>query len=286
MSKTALKRPPLRPLSLSLLLCMLGLLTSAPKSQAQSTEEFDTYHVRLGGFWVYATPTGTLQGSASTDLGPIDLVKDLHFESYSTFFGKLDWKFTHKNHIYVFGSRLNSSKETVLTRTITFEGQTFVAGLTIQSSLNSPLYGLGYQYDVIRRRRGHLGLGVQFNIFDTTASIRAAAQVTADGVHREAVSASHSLLAPIPVAGPEFRYYLTNSPRVFIDGQVYGMYLFGYGNYVSAWGNLGFTIAKHLSVKAGYQLGNRLVVNKDTSSGRIGLNLTEKGPTAGLELSF
>ena len=88
------------------------------------------------------------------------------------------------------------------------------------------------------------------------------------------------------MAGPEFRYYLTNSPRVFIDGQAYGMYLFGYGNYVSAWGNLGFTIAKHLGAKAGYQLGNRLVVNKDTSSGRIGLNLTEKGPTAGLELSF
>ena len=286
MVKTELRRPPLRPLSLSLLLCMLGLLTTAAKSQAQSTEEFDNYHVKLGGFWVYATPTGTLQGSASTDLGPIDLVKDLHFENYSTFFGKLDWKFTHKNHLYVFGSRLNSSKETVLTRTITFQGQTFVAGLTIQSSLNSPLYGLGYQYDIIRRRRGHLGLGVQFNIFDTTASIRAAAQVTADGVHHEAVSASHSLLAPIPVAGPEFRYYLTNSPRVFIDGQVYGMYLFGYGNYVSAWGNLGLTIAKHLSAKAGYQLGNRLVVNKDTSSGRIGLNLTEKGPTAGLELSF
>src|SRR6516162_742638 len=275
MFKTALRRPPLRPLSLSLLLCMLGLLTTAAKSQAQSTEEFDNYHVKLGGFWVYATPTGTLQGSASTDLGPIDLVKDLHFESYSTFFGKLDWKFTHKNHLYVFGSRFTSSQQTVLTRTFTFQGQTFVAGLTTKSSLDSPLYGFGYQYDIIRRRRGHLGLGVQFNVFDTTASISAAAQVTSDGVHHAAVSASASLLVPIPVAGPEFRYYLTDSPRLYVQGQVYGMYFFGYGNYVSAWGNLGFTINRHLSVDAGYQLGSRLVVNRETSTHRIGLNLTE-----------
>ena len=66
-----------------------------PKLPAQSTEEFDSYRVRLEGFWVYSTPSGTLQGSA--DSGTVDLTKDLNFNSYSTFFGKLDWKFTHKN---------------------------------------------------------------------------------------------------------------------------------------------------------------------------------------------
>jgi len=161
-----------------------------------------------------------------------------------------------------------------------------VAGLTTQSSLDSPAYGFGYQYDIIRRRRGHLGLGVQVNVFNTSASIRAAAQVTADGVHHAAVSASDSLVAPIPVAGPQFRWYVTDSPRVFVEGQLYGMYFFGYGNYISTWGNLGFTITRHLNAKAGYQLGNRLVVNRDTSTNRIGLNLTEKGPTVGVEFHF
>jgi hypothetical protein len=265
-------------------LLLLLVIAVVPKLQGQTADEFDSYHVKLQGVWVYSTPTGTLQGSA--DSGTVNLVKDLNFNTYSTFFGKLDWKFTHKNHIYVFGSRFQSSKETVLTRTITFEDKTFQAGLTIRSSLESPAYGLGYQYDIIRRKRGHLGLGVQFNVFDTTASISAAAQVTADGVYHAAVSASGSLLAPIPVAGPEFRYYLLDSPRLFIQGQVYGMYFFGYGNYVSAWGTLGARIFKHLDVIAGYQLGNRLVVNRDTSTNRIGLNLTEKGPTAGLEFSF
>ena len=266
-----------------LVLCVIAFV---PKLSAQSTEEFDSYKIRLEGGWMYSTPTGSLQGSATTDIGSIDLEKDLHFQPYSTFFGKLDWKFTHKNHFYVFGTRLTSSQETVLGRTITFDGQTFVAGLTTQSTLDSPVYGIGYQYDIIRRRRGHLGLGVQVNVFNTSASIRAAAQVTADGVHHAAISASDSLVAPIPVAGPEFRWYLTDSPRLFVRGQVYGMYFFGYGNYVSAAGELGYSINGHLNIKAGYQLGNRLVVNRDTSTNRIGLNLTEKGPIVGLEVHF
>jgi len=265
-------------------LFVLCVIAVVPKLSAQSTEEFDSYKIRLDGDWVYSTPSGSLQGSAES--GSIDLEKDFHFNTYSTFFGKLDWKFTHKNHLYVFGSRFNSTHETVLTRTITFQGKTFEAGLTTKSSLDSPAYGLGYQYDIIRRRRGHLGLGVQFNVFDTTASINAAAQITSDGVHHAAVSASASLLAPIPVAGPEFRLFLTNSPRVFVEGQVYGMYFFGYGNYVSSWGNLGFTVTKHLSATAGYQLGSRLVVNRETSTNRIGLNLTQKGPTVGMEFQF
>jgi hypothetical protein len=259
---------------------------AVPRLPAQSTDEFDSYKLRLAGDWVYSTPTGSFQGSANTDMGSIDLTKDLHFNAYSTFYAGLDWKFTHKNHLYVFGSRLTSSKETVLARTITFDGKTFEAGLTVQGNLDSPAYGFGYQYDIIRRKRGHLGLGFRVNVFDTTASINAAAQVTGNGVHHAAIHASDSLVAPIPVAGPEFRFYLTDSPRVFVDGQVYGMYFFGYGNYVSAWGNLGITITKHLYVKAGYQLGSRLVVNRDTSSNRIGIDLTEKGPTVGLAFQF
>jgi hypothetical protein len=252
--------------------------------RAQGNEEFDSYKLRVEGFWVYSSPSGTIQSSVQN--GAIDLTKDLGFNSYSTFAGKLDWKFTHKNHLYLVGIPFNSSRETVLNRTIIFRDQTFEAGLTTQSSLSSPMYGFGYQYDIIRRRRGHLGLAAQINVFDTHASINAAAQVTGDGVHHAAVSASASLLAPIPVAGPEFRWYLTDSPRVFIEGNVYGMYFFGYGNFVSSLGTVGFSVNRHLSINAGYQLGSRLIVNNNSSSNRIGIDLTQRGPMAGLEFSF
>jgi hypothetical protein len=93
-------------------------------------------------------------------------------------------------------------------------------------------------------------------------------------------------LAPIPVAGPDFRFYLTNSPRLFVEGQVNGMYFFGYGNFVSTADDIGLTITKHLSVNAGYQLGSRLVVKNDANSNRIGLRLTQSGAIVGLQASF
>jgi hypothetical protein len=259
-------------------------LLVAPCLQAQEKgkEDFDSYKLRVDAGWFYVDPTGSIHGS--NDSGSVDLTKDLGFESYPTFSGRVDWKFTRKNHLYVAIIPLNTSRQTVLDRTFTFQGQTFNAGLTTSSSLNTLAVAPGYQYDFIRRKRGHLGVGLQMDLFNTTAKVSAAAQVTGDGVHHNAVSASGSLLAPIPVAGPDFRLYLTNSPRVFVDGNILGMYLFGYGNFISAAGNVGVTLSKHFAVLGGYQLGSHLVVNNDHD--RIGLRLIQKGAVVGLQASF
>jgi hypothetical protein len=258
---------------------------SAPAfSQAIEKEDFDAYKLRIDAGFYYSDPTGSIHGA--NDTGSVDLTKDLGFNSYPTFSGKVDWKFTRKNHLYVSITPLDTSRQTVLTRTFTFQGQTFTSGLTTSSSLNTLAVAPGYQYDFIRRKRGHLGLGLQVDFFNTTAKINAAAQVTGDGVHHAAVSASGSLLAPIPVAGPDFRLYLTNSPRLFVQGNVLGMYLFGYGNFVSTVGNVGVNLSKHFAVLAGYQLGSHLVVNNNSTNDRVGLRLVQKGAIVGLETSF
>jgi hypothetical protein len=263
---------------------VLLLSTSVPALLAQEHEEFDSYKIRISGFWFYSNPSGSIHGSNDTDT--INLDKDLGFNSYSTFSGKIDWKFTHKNHFYVVGSSYDQTRQHTLTRTITFQDQTFDVGLSTRAHLSAPLIAPGYQYDILRRKRGHLGVAVQVDLFPASASLNAAAQVTSDGVHHDAVSASASLLVPIPVAGPDFRFYLTDSPRLFVEGQVNGMYLFGYGNFVSTVDDLGFSITKHLSVNAGYQLGSRLVVKNSASNNRLGLRLTQSGAVAGMELSF
>jgi len=170
-----------------------------------------------------------------------------------------------------------------LRRTIVFQGQTFNVGAVTKADLNAPLIAPGYQYDIIRRRRGNLGLAVQFDLFNSSASLFAAAQVNTDN---QVISAKKSLLAPIPVAGPAFRFYLTDSTRLFVEGNVYGMYFFGYGNFVSTADNLGVTLTNHLSLNAGYQLGSRLTVNADTKKDRLGLRLTQQGPVVGMEVSF
>jgi hypothetical protein len=259
-------------------------LSGVAFSQGIEKEDFDAYKLRIDTAFYYSDLTGNIHGASDT--GSIDLTKDLGFSSYPTFSGKVDWKFTRKNHFYVSIIPLNTSHQTVLGRTFTFRGQTFTAGLTASSSLNTLAVAPGYQYDFIRRKRGHLGLGLQFDLFDTKATINAAAQTTGDGVHHGAVSASGSLLAPIPVAGPDFRFYLTDSPRFFVQGNVLGMYLFGYGNFVSTVDSVGVNLSKHFAVIAGYQLGSHLVVNNNGSNDRIGLRLIQKGAIVGLQTSF
>ena len=283
--KTQLKAHTALPPSAALAL-VLGLLCfffATSKVSAQDKDEFDSYKARLEGYWLYSTPSGSFRGA--NDSSRIDVQGDLRFSTYSTFVGKLDWKFTHKNHFYVEGMAYNSSRQVVLDRTIVFQGQTFEAGTTVRGSLDSPVYVLGYQYDIIPRRRGHLGIGVQANVFDTHAAIGAAAQIV-NGMQQPAIHASGSLVAPIPVAGPQFRFYLTDSPRLFVEGNVYGMYFFGYGNFVSTQGVVGLTINKHLAGKAGYQLGSHLEIIASKGSDRIGITLNQRGPLAGIEFSF
>jgi hypothetical protein len=189
-------------------LCLLVLVVAVPALRAKGEDEFDSYKIRFEGFWVFSDPSGSFKGSSADST--IDLKKDLNFKSSSTFAGKVDWKLSHKNHIYFVFVPYSKSSETILTRTIVYEGKTFQVGLNSKSRLELPMYGIGYQYDVIRRKRGHLGIAVQANIFDTSASIDAAAQVTGDGVGHAAISASKSLLAPLPV---EFFHQTRNEGR-------------------------------------------------------------------------
>jgi len=266
---------------LRLLLILLISATATASLYGQSDTEFDSYKLRIDGFWFYSNPTGSFQDA--TTGGLISLKKDFGFASYSTFAGKVDWRFTRKNHLYVVGAPFDHSRQTVLQRTIVFQGQTFNVGAVTKAELSVPLIAPGYQYDIIRRRRGHLGVAVQIDFFNTSASLFAAAQVNNNN---QTIFAKKSLLAPIPVAGPEFRFYLTNSPRLFVEGNVYGMYLFGYGNFVSTSDDVGVTLSKHLSLNPGYQLGTRLTVNNDSKTNRMGLRLTQKGPIVGAEVSF
>src|SRR5215467_15072728 len=101
---------------------LVVVAAAAPSLHAQTDTDFDEYKVRIDGFWFYSNPTGTLQDATSGNI--ISLHKDFAFSSYSTFSGKLDWKFTRKNHFYLVGSPFDQSRVATLQRTIVFNGQT------------------------------------------------------------------------------------------------------------------------------------------------------------------
>ena len=261
---------------------ILLIVATAPYLCGQEQNDLDAHTFRIEGFWFYSKPSGSFHGTGSQ--GRFELQKDAHFDSYHTGSGRVEWKFTRKNHLYLGFLPVNQTKQIVLNRTVTFEGQTFDAGLTARARLESYLLAPGYQYDIIRRKRGHLGIAVQLDLFYIKGSLKVAAQ-TLNGVPHLAQASSSTLRAPLPVAGPDFRYYLIpNSSRLFVAGNLLGMYFFGYGNFISSYGTLGLTLNKHLNLQGGYQVSSRLDIKSKTD--RIGLNLTQRGAVAGLEVSF
>jgi hypothetical protein len=261
----------------------LFLLAAAPQARAsdkdKDKEDWDAYKLRFDLGWFYSEPSGSFTSKGNTGL--LDLSKDIGFNSYSTFAGKVDWKFTRKNHLYFIGTDFDQSKTVTLNRTVVFQGQTFALGTVASGNLSAQVLIPGYQYDFIRRKRWNLGVQVQLDIFDISGSLNASAQVN-NGVPQTAVFSSGSLRAPLPVAGPTIRFYF--APRFFVSANVLGMYFFGYGNFVSSEGTVGVKLFKNLAVRGGYQLGSRFNVN--TSSQRLGVSLTQKGAVAGLEISF
>jgi hypothetical protein len=137
---------------------------------------------------------------------------------------------------------------------VLFEGQTFAAGLTAKARLQNYFLTAGYQYDIIRRKQGHLGIVAQLDLMYVKGSLNAAAQ-TLNGTFHTAQTSSATVRAPLPVLGPDVRYYLIpNSNRLFVAGDVLGMYLFGYGNFVSSYGTLGLSLNRYLNLQGGYQL--------------------------------
>lgn len=254
---------------------------AAMDASAQENEDFETYTLRIDGFWFYSQPSGSFHGTGSQ--GRFDVQRDVNFNSYNTASTKVDWKFTHKNHLFVGFLPVNQTKQTVLSRTVFFQGQTFGAGLAAQGRLQSDMIAPGYQYDIIRRRRGHLGIVAQLDLFYVRGSLTAQAQ-TLNGTTFAFQRASSTLRAPLPVAGPDMRYYFTKSGRVFVNANVLGMYFFGYGNFISSVGTVGIVLNKHLNFQGGYQLGSRFDIKSSTS--RIGLTLSQRGAMAGIEASF
>ncbi len=266
---------------------MLGLvlfaLVALPLAHASDDdkEDLDSYKLRFDLYWFYSKPSGSFTSSGANGLGSFDLQRDIGFNSYSTFSGKIDWKFTRKNHLYFVATDFSQSKNFTLNRTINFQGQTFNVGASAAADLDVRILIPGYQYDIFRRRRWNLGVQVQLDIFDVTGSLSAAGQIN-NGVPQSAAVSSGQVRAPLPVAGPHLRVYPWS--RLYVDANVLGMYFFGYGNFVSSTGTVGLKLTRNLALTGGYQLGSRLNVN--TRSNDIGLSLTQKGALAGLEVSF
>jgi hypothetical protein len=256
------------------------LLAALPLVRAQDASDLDNQKWRVEGNWWFTHPSGYLGLNGSNNY--VNFNQDFGVGNTSTFSGKIDYRFRHRHHFLFTITPLYESRTATLSRTIEFEGETFNLGAQATASLRTLNFAPGYQYDIIRRDHGFLGLELDINLVDQRASLSASASAGGQGV---AVSGSKSIFAPLPAVGPVFRWYpLHDSNRVSVDGSVRGMPFFGYGNFVSAQGGLNVGLKKGLMLRGGYQMGSRLSIHG--TSDQVAVKVTHAGPTAGLEYSW
>jgi hypothetical protein len=240
----------------------------------------DNYKLRVTGDWWFSQPSGSFGLRGSNNY--INFKEDFGFGSYSTFTARLDYRFRWKHHLLFDISNIHNSRTVSLSRTIDFQGQTYLVGAQVAASIKSLNIAPGYQYDIIRRNQGFLGIEADFNLLNTEASLKA---VGTAGGQIAGISSSKSFFAPLPAVGPIGRWYpMHGSNRLVVDGSLRGMSFFGYGNFLSARAQVGVGITKHLVAHAGYQLGSRLSIHG--TNDQIAIDVTQKGPTAGIEYSF
>jgi len=266
----------LRVWALTLFVCLVAGATSAAQE-----EEFDNSKSKLQlNCWVSA-PSGYFNGKDGQ--GYFDLQRDFGFGNYATFSGKWDWRFKRKHHLLFAVNPVLSSTTSTINRTIEWQGQTFDAGASVESSVRSLIFTPGYQYDFLRRRSIWLGVLVNVNLTYTDAKLKASGAVTGGSSSASgSKQASGSLFVPLPAIGPVFRWYpIPHSAHFYLDGALTGMSFFGYGDFISANAVLGFPISRHWDARIGYIMGSRLKIHG--SSDHIAIRLTQKGPVFGAE---
>jgi hypothetical protein len=265
-------------------LAILALIAVVPWMYASEGDDIDNYKWRVDGLGWFSHPTGSFHGANNT--GEFDINRDFGFGNYITFAANIDYRFRRKHHLVFTVAPVTSSKDLTLNRTIEFQGKTFDLGAQVSTQVRSFDFAPGYQYDILRRSHGYLALLVQTHVLKTDATITAKGSASGSGGSGSAAaSASGSIWAPLPVIGPAFRWYpLHNSNRLSLDGSALGMSFFGYGNFITAQGTVGVAMSRHWNARFGYQMGSRLRI-KGTSD-RIGVQLTQQGPIAGIEATW
>jgi hypothetical protein len=135
-----------------------------------------------------------------------------------------------------------------LSSTINFNGQTYLAGQTVASSLYWNEWQLGYEYDVLTFDRGYVGGVAGANFYSVSGQLSNGSQEGTAGVH-----------IPMPGLGAIGRYYATH--RVSFTGAFTGYFLPGgdtstHGHVIDVdlYGTI--NVSKYIGIQGGYRLLN------------------------------
>ncbi len=223
---------------------------------AGSSEDPENFHIEItAGAWLVDTG-GQIQASGA----PIDLVNDLNAEQgRPTFYGQLVFKPARRHRIVLEGSPFRVNGLNTVTRSIVYRGQTFNVSETVRSNASLDYAFVGYQYDVLSGRKGHLGFSVGAAYLGATGFLQAVQTNT---------SATRTQQIALPLAGTEFRIFPLPGHKFFeIEGGIRGMAFGDYGFFAEATGSAGLALGP-VTFLAGYRAVNtEIYVSNNGGSG-------------------
>ena len=172
----------------------------------------EKYHIEASGaFWRPGADMSIRSESLGIPGDVIDFKRDLGLADQR--FRQLKLELRANRHKFRFQYiPIVYQQEGVIERTIVFNGQTFRAGLPVNTTLDWRAYRFGYEYDFISRPKIWAGFIVDLKETDVHASL------DAPSVHE----ATHAA-APIPTIGGVVRGYVR--PNISITGELTGLTL-------------------------------------------------------------
>lgn len=201
-------------------LCLAVLLSAVP-AQAQyaargSSDRAtgETYRFEVGAYFWNPTPTLAIQSESLGIVGTrIDLVEDLGLEKtrFTQLRAVLRPARKHKLR-FEFTPIKYEQPEGVLRRNIVFNGITYNVALPVSTTLDWKAYRFSYEYDLIYRDRGFLGIILEAKYTDVQATLE-------NVLDTEFVRAR----APIPALGAIGRVYV--APNISLTAEFSGFKL-------------------------------------------------------------
>ena len=192
------------------LLSSLILLAASESAYAQLTAE--DHVVELGVMSWKPSPelilsTDTLVGAGVNEVDFVQEfgIEDKYFPEFRATIGR-NHKFRTSFVTFDYDA------ETIITRTITFQGRTFTIGVPATADISWKLYKFGYEWDFVSRERGFFGVIVDLKYNKVEAAIDSPALTAA---------ATTDVTAPIPTIGVIGRGYI--APNVSVTGEFTGM---------------------------------------------------------------
>jgi hypothetical protein len=195
-------------------LCLLGALSTAAPARAQfnaglsSRATGENYHVEISGsLWnpapaIFLT-SESLEGVAGSR---IDFEEDLGIERKWFKQLKVVLRPSEKSKFRFEYTPIKYEAESVLTRSIVFNGLRYDVSLPVETELTWRAFRFGYEYDFFYRDRGFVGLVLEAKYTDVKAQLT-------NALNEEFVHAR----APIPAIGVIGRGYVV--PNVAITGE-------------------------------------------------------------------